>query len=167
MENDTIQTSELKIEEQKTFLFNRLIKRNKHLGKWARRNQISCYRVYDKDIPEIPLAIDFYKDYVSLSIYERPYEKSEEAEDLWLTEMVKAISKALNVPTENIFTKKRKKQKGTSQYEKNETEKNFFIEITENNHIFKINPSQYLDTGLFLDHRPLRKQVEKIGRAHV
>ena len=156
MENENTK----KIEEQKTFLFNRLIKRNKHLGKWARRNNISCYRVYDKDIPEIPLAIDFYKNYISLSLYERPYEKSEDEEELWISEMVKTISSALNVPQENIFTKTRKKQKGTSQYEKNETEKNFFIKITENNHTFKINPSQYLDTGLFLDHRPLRKIVE-------
>ncbi|MDR1048008.1 MAG: rRNA (guanine-N2)-methyltransferase, partial [Treponema sp.] len=79
-----------KISIQAEMLANRLAKRQKHLKKWARRTGTDAYRLYDRDIPEIPLCIDLYACLVSLSLYERPYEKDEAEEDLWLEAMCEA-----------------------------------------------------------------------------
>lgn len=160
-----------KNEYQALLLFNRLQKRYKHLKKWANRNQITCYRLYDKDIPEIPLAIDLYElitedgksteRYLRMYLYQRPYEKTEESEHLWLSTMIKGVEKAIDIKHDNIITKTRKKQRGTTQYEK--TQQKNVIEgiVREQGHIFNVNLSEYLDTGLFFDHRPLRKIVQQ------
>ena len=148
-------------------LENRLIKRKAHLKKWARRNGIFCYRLYDRDIPEIPLCIDFYEDtqsvrYLVLYLYERPYEKPAEEEKLWLDEAVRICCDVLQIPHNNVFTKIRRRQKNrqnqAAQYEK-QNEKDFFITVSENGLRFSVNLSAYLDTGLFFDHRILREKV--------
>ena len=148
-------------------LENRLIKRKAHLKKWARRNGIFCYRLYDRDIPEIPLCIDFYEDtqsvrYLVLYLYERPYEKPAEEEKLWLDEAVRTCCDVLQIPQDNVFTKIRRRQKNrqnqAAQYEK-QNEKDFFITVSENGLRFSVNLSAYLDTGLFFDHRILREKV--------
>ncbi len=148
-------------------LENRLIKRKAHLKKWARRNGIFCYRLYDRDIPEIPLCIDFYEDtqsvrYLVLYLYERPYEKPAEEEKLWLDEAVRTCCDVLQIPQDNVFMKIRRRQKNrqnqAAQYEK-QNEKNFFITVSENGLRFSVNLSAYLDTGLFFDHRILREKV--------
>lgn len=175
---------------------NRLSKKYRQLKKWARKNRISCYRLYDKDIPEVPLAADLYEflpDEVStktecalflretenavsqnnknvitesksrlflhLCLYERPYEKDETEEELWLNEMAKAAAKTLQIPESHVIQKLRKKQKGNSQYEKIETSTKIEGITQECGQLFKLNLSEYLDTGLFLDHRPLRNTV--------
>lgn len=152
-------------EYQAELLLNRLIKRYKHLRKWAKRENTFCYRLYDKDIPEIPLCIDFLQSieneiFLHISLYERPYEKDESEEDLWLNEMKQASCKALNISESNVFIKTRKKQHFESQYEKVST-KSKIITTLEQNHKFILNLSDYLDYGLFLDHRPLRSIIEK------
>ena len=188
MENKTSYQSQL--------LFNRLTKKYSLLKKWARKNRINCFRLYDKDIPEIPLAIDYYeflpdgitdkfecakwnlenqqlisqnnqsaildsknRTYLHVYLYERPYEKDLAEEELWLKEMAVSCSKALQIPENHVITKLRKKQKGLNQYEKIDTK--FAIQgfTQEAGQLFKINLSEYLDTGLFLDHRPLRSVV--------
>lgn len=152
---------------QMRLLENRLIKRKAHLKKWARRNGIFCYRLYDRDIPEIPLCIDFYEDtqsvrYLVLYLYERPYEKPAEEEKLWLDEAVRTCCDVLQIPQDNVFMKIRRRQKNrqnqAAQYEK-QNEKNFFITVSENGLRFSVNLSAYLDTGLFFDHRILREKV--------
>ncbi|OJF75974.1 MAG: hypothetical protein BKP49_09125 [Treponema sp. CETP13] len=157
-----------KTEEQSLMLGNRLIKRFKHLRKWAKRTNISCYRLYDKDIPEIPLAIDFYEDeteekYLVIALYERPYERNQTEEEFWFSTMKKTASDVLHIPYNNIYGKIRRHQKGDNQYEKTGTinssdssNKSQQLIIREQGQRFKINLSDYLDTGLFFDHRPLR-----------
>ncbi len=147
---------------QAEYFFNRLVKRYKHLKKWANRENIHCFRLYDKDIPEIPLSLDIYNSvkkemYAVLFLYERPYEKDEKEELEWLNSMKDCVSRAIDVKKENIFVKIRKRQKD-GQYEK-ETEKPTYIQVIEHGSIFLINLSSYLDSGLFFDHRPLRKIV--------
>lgn len=163
---------------QKELLSNRLSKRYKHLKKWAKRSGILCYRLYDRDIPEIPLAIDIYEEepadssfgtesgavaeslrYGQIALYERPYEKAEEDETEWLQQMAEATSAVLGIPMERIITKTRKRQRGDSQYEKSQGKTIRFI-TREQGLRFCVNLSDYIDTGLFFDHRPLRLKVQ-------
>ncbi len=144
--------------EQKQFLANRLQKRCKHLKKWAKRLGLACYRVYDRDIPEIPLAIDRYENYVVVFLYERPYDKPEQDELAWLALMKEAIREVLEVDEQNIFVKRRKRQALDEQYERSETQAVRLI-VRESGLKFYVNMSEYLDTGLFLDHRALRSLV--------
>ncbi|MCL2277127.1 MAG: class I SAM-dependent methyltransferase [Treponema sp.] len=147
---------------QARMLNNRLQKRYKHLKKWALRGNIGAFRLYDRDIPEIPLVLDFYQDMISPSesalcgsLYKRPYEKDQNEEELWLLAMKESSAVALGIKPENIFIKLRQKQKDLSQYEKLG---NICYEktIKEGNLLFKVNLSDYLDTGLFPDRRMLR-----------
>lgn len=146
---------------------NRLQKRFKHLSKWAKREGVFAYRLYDKDIPEIPLAVDIYfaetekRAFLLIYLYKRPYEKSQEEEEReWLLEIEEAASSSLLIPKERIFIKLREKQKGKSQYEKAGSSKNL-IRVKEGECFFYINIEDYLDSGLFLDHRPARSMVFK------
>ncbi|MDR1901178.1 MAG: class I SAM-dependent methyltransferase [Treponema sp.] len=143
---------------QAQILSNRLRKRDKHLRKWARRTGIDAYRLYDRDIPEIPLALDRYGDAIAGALYERPYQKDAGEESRWLALIKTAISQTLSVPPDHIFLKERKRQRGKAQYEKQQTE-NFTQDIHEGDLIFKVNLSDYLDTGLFLDRRKLRALI--------
>ncbi len=152
-----------KTAEQSILFSNRIAKRYKHLKKWAKRESVNCFRLYDKDIPEIPLCLDIYIDtdtimHAVLFLYERPYEKDENEELAWLDAMENCIVQVLNIKKDHIFTKRRKRQKD-GQYEKT-TNKETFITVKEYDSIFLINLSSYLDTGLFFDHRPLRGMVK-------
>ncbi len=152
-----------KTNEQSHIFSNRITKRYKHLKKWAKREGINCFRLYDKDIPEIPLCLDVYNSienelYAVLFLYERPYEKDEQEELLWLTAMEDVVASVLGIQKEHIFTKRRKRQKD-GQYEKI-TRNEFFITVEEYESKFLINLSSYVDTGLFFDHRPLRGIVK-------
>lgn len=156
----------LKTEKQALFFANRLQKRSKHLRKWAVRNNIHAYRVYGRDIPEIPLDVDVYEDaatgerFLHVAFYQRAYETGEDAERFWLEKMTDAAAKSLSVPRGNIFTKTRKRQRGeTSQYEKLRGNTVSFY-VREGGSLVKVNVSNYLDTGLFLDHRELRLAIK-------
>ena len=161
-----------KIDYQAEILCNRISKRFKHLKKWAKRCNISSFRIYDKDIPEIPLAIDFYEGYPAnedthftekflvFYLYERPYEKDENEEFSWLQILSCKVAELLEVSANNIFLKIRKKQKGENQYEK-ENKNSVLLRVVEQGNLFLVNLSNYLDTGLFFDHRPLRKIVQE------
>jgi len=147
-----------KTELQAQMLVNRLKKRFKHLKKWAQRTGTDAFRLYDRDIPEIPLVLDFYSDCICGSLYKRPYEKDEADEIKWLSAMKDSITAALGIKSDNIYLKQRQKQKGASQYEKLSGIKIEKI-IKESSLSFKVNLSDYLDTGLFIDRRLLRAMV--------
>ena len=143
---------------QAELLFNRLLKRRKHLKKWARRTGTNAFRVYDRDIPEIPLVLDLYADGLAGALYKRPYEKDEAEEALWLDTMKGAASRALEIPEDHIFLKTRQRQRGKEQY--NRISKNKFErDIEEGGLLFRVNLSDYLDTGLFLDSRKRRALI--------
>ena len=146
---------------------NRLQKRFRHLKKWAQRTGVGAFRLYDRDIPEIPLVLDFYGDCgkpeeaaLCGALYKRPYDKDEAEEDKWLSVMRETASAALGINLERVFLKQRQKQKGLSQYEKI-GEKHFEKTVNERGISFKVNLSDYLDTGLFIDRRLLREMIRK------
>lgn len=138
---------------------NRLLKVFKHRSKLARRMHISCYRLYDKDLPEFPVMIDIYDLRVCLSEYRAKHHLTDEEHAAWIDGTIHVIAKVLEIPVDAIYIKERKrKEDRLSQYQKTATEKDFF-EVSENGLKFLVNLSDYLDTGLFLDHRITRKMV--------
>ncbi len=136
----------------------RLAKRFRHLSKWARRQGIEAFRVYDRDIPEIPLAIDWYAGWLHAAEYDRPHERTEIEHEVWLDRMIEAAAGELGVPPGRSFLKARRRQRGTSQYEK-VAERKAVLTVREGDLAFEVNLSDYLDTGLFLDHRTTRSLV--------
>lgn len=196
---------ENKTEYQAQLFANRLKKKYKELRKWARKNRITCYRIYNKDIPEIPVSLVLYeflpsfvttpievakflteqnekisqndfntekdiksRTFAVLYLYERPYEKQYEQEEIWLNAMQKAAGEVLGIEESHIIKKMRKHQKGANQYEKKDIKSSddntYFSDsdfqfVQEQGQIFKINLSSYLDNGLFFDHRPLRSII--------
>jgi len=136
----------------------RLAKRFRHLSKWARRQEIDAYRIYDRDIPEIPLAIDWYAGRLHLAEYDRPHERTEIEHDVWLDRMVDAAAAELGVLPDLSFLKSRRRQRGGTQYEK-VGDRSAVLEVREGGLAFEVNLSDYVDTGLFLDHRTTRSLV--------
>ena len=138
---------------------NRLAKVYKHRSKQAKRMHISCYRLYDKDLPEFPVSIDIYGEKVCLSEYRAKHHLTEDEHMDWLNGTAAVIADVLQVDDEHIYTKeRRRKTDRLSQYQKVSEEKEFF-EVEENGLKFLVNLSDYLDTGLFLDHRITRKML--------
>ncbi|MCB0556850.1 MAG: class I SAM-dependent methyltransferase [Phaeodactylibacter sp.] len=143
-----------------TTFANRLRKMARHHGKWARRQGITCYRIYDADIPEFPLAIDRYEGYLHVAEYKRRHTLSEEEHRLWRAGCRQVMQEVLELPPENIYFKIREPQRGSQQYEKyGEQQKEAVVQ--ENGLQFIVNLSDYLDTGLFLDHRITRQMVRE------
>jgi len=137
--------------------FNRLLKVYRHRSKWAKREKISCWRLYDKDLPEFPLIIDLYDDKVYVAEYKAKHHLSEEEHEAWLNQSLEVIARVTQVPDERIFLKERKRKANRlDQYRKTGDEQVFF-EVEEDGLRFRINLTDYLDTGLFLDHRITRK----------
>ncbi len=196
---------------------NRLGKNLRTLKKWARKNDVTCYRLYDRDIPEVPLAVELYRllpeeiftkfqierllskeaaaisangaeasayiedalknSWLHIYLYERPYEKDEAKEDEWLDAMAQAASGATGIGRDHVIIKTRKKmqmregQRHKKQYEKRDAsgscrESHGSAEglegtVQEQGQLFHVNLTDYIDTGLFLDHRLLRKEVRE------
>jgi 23S rRNA (guanine2445-N2)-methyltransferase / 23S rRNA (guanine2069-N7)-methyltransferase len=136
----------------------RLAKRFKHLSKWARRQGIEAFRVYDRDIPEIPLVIDWYAGWLHAAEYERPHERTDIEHDVWLDKMIEAAAIELGVPPMQTFLKMRRRQRDGGQYEKVD-QRQAVLAVKEGDLSFEVNLSDYLDTGLFLDHRQTRAMV--------
>ncbi len=140
---------------------NRLEKVWKHIGKQARRQAISCFRVYDHDLPEFPLCIELYGEKLYLAEYKRRHGMTEEEHDEWMEAAISIICETLSIEKENIFLKLRQRKPGRlGQYQKQDSQKNEFT-VEENGLQFIINLSDYLDTGLFLDHRTTRQMVRE------
>jgi 23S rRNA G2069 N7-methylase RlmK/C1962 C5-methylase RlmI len=149
-----------KTREQQEFFANRLKKRFKHLWKYAKRVETTAFRVYHKDIPEVPFAVDWYDGHLHIAEYDRPHERTEEEHQVWLDTMVDTAARTLTVPQERVFFKRRERQRGTSQYEPVDR-RNYTVTVEERGLLFKVNLSDYIDTGLFLDHRDLRFYAAK------
>lgn len=139
---------------------NRLEKVNRNIGKWARKQGITCYRIYDDDMPEFPLAVDVYDSILHVAEYERPHGLDPEAHVAWLQGSVDVLARVLGFDPSMIFLKFRQRQKGLQQYERFARVGAEFV-VRENGLKFIINPSDYLDVGLFLDHRNTRQMVRE------
>ena len=139
---------------------NRLTKVYRHIGKQARRQGISCYRIYDHDLPEFAFCIEKYGDKLYLAEYKRKFEMAEVEHEAWLEACIVLICEVLEMPVDNVYIKERKRKPGRlGQYQRVATEEEFF-EVEEASLKFKVNLSDYLDTGLFLDHRITRGMVQ-------
>ncbi|HJW17080.1 MAG TPA: class I SAM-dependent methyltransferase [Flavisolibacter sp.] len=142
---------------------NRLEKVYRHLSKQAKRQDIGCYRLYDHDLPEFPLLIELYESRVYVSEYKRRHELSEEEHEQWWEQCKAIIAETAEINEEDIFLKLRqRKESRTGQYQKVDTSKVEFI-VREAGLKFIVNLSDYLDTGLFLDHRITRNMVREIS----
>jgi len=142
---------------------NRLKKNLKKLKNWRKRENITCFRAYDNDLPEYAVAVDIYDQHVHVQEYKAPDTVDPEKAKARLNDIIAILPEVLNIPAENIFLKIRQKQKGPAQYKKQNSE-NIFHDVTENNMIFLVNFSDYLDTGLFLDHRLTRDLIGKMAK---
>ncbi len=137
---------------------NRVKKNVKQLEKWAKKEGIDCYRLYDADIPEYNVAIDKYQDWIVIQEYSAPANIPESVTKRRMSDVLLALPNAIGIDPDNIILKTRERQKGVKQYQKLDSEK---LELTavEYGAKFKLNLTDYLDTGLFLDHRLTRKLV--------
>jgi 23S rRNA (guanine2445-N2)-methyltransferase / 23S rRNA (guanine2069-N7)-methyltransferase len=136
---------------------NRLKKLARHLRRWPARD-ITCFRLYERDIPEIPLVVDRYDDALHIAEFERPHDRTAAEHADWLDLMVRTAADALEVPRDAVFLKHRERQRGDSQYERFSDE-HAVRTVEEGGLKFLVNLSDYLDTGLFLDHRITRGMV--------
>lgn len=145
---------------------NRLRKNRKRLRPWLKREGIGCYRLYDADMPEYAVAVDIYADRVHVAEYQAPKGIEPEAAARRMAEIREALPQALGVDAGAIVFKQRSRQRGSAQYEKRDSRGEFFS-VREGAAKLLVNLSDYLDTGLFLDHRPLRLRLagEARGKA--
>ena len=142
---------------------NRLRKNIKKLRKWANKNNISCYRVYDADMPEYAFAVDNYDGRIHVSEYKAPKQVDEFAAFKRGRQFLKAVELVFEVSVDELFVKQRKPQKGREQYEKVSSEGHNFV-VKEGDAEFQVNLTDYLDTGIFLDHRPIRLELAKLAK---
>ena len=141
---------------------NRMIKNNKILSKWAKNEGIEAYRVYDADLPDFNLAIDRYKDQWIIQEYAAPKYMSKDKTMRRLIEAFVVLDHIFDIDPSDIKYKVREIQKGESQYEKLDQSKNKFT-VAEYNAKFLVNTTDYLDSGLFLDHRLTRKKIQELA----
>ncbi|MCC7091137.1 MAG: bifunctional 23S rRNA (guanine(2069)-N(7))-methyltransferase RlmK/23S rRNA (guanine(2445)-N(2))-methyltransferase RlmL [Nitrosomonas sp.] len=150
-------------DQQADMFANRLRKNIKRLAKWIKQHHVHCYRLYDADLPEYAVAVDVYhgdQTWVNVQEYEPPKTIDPAKANQRLAAAMAVLPQVLDVPTKNIYLKIRRKQKNTDQYEKQGDSRHFHI-IEENGCKFWLNFEDYLDTGLFLDHRPLRLLIQQ------
>ena len=140
---------------------NRLQKLYRHVDKQARKRSVTCYRLYDHDLPEFPFCIDRYADKLYVAEYKRRHGMDDDVHAMWLQSCLQQISETLGIPSQQIYTKLRQRKPGRGgQYQRAEQTQGEFFCVQENGHSFWINLTDYLDTGLFLDHRDTRSLVQ-------
>lgn len=142
---------------------NRLKKNCKKLDKWAAQNDITCYRLYDADLPEYNVAVDRYEDWLVVQEYAAPKNIPQSKTVRRLHEVLASLSKVTGVDPAKIQLKVREVKKGKSQYEK-VAKKEQFMPVNEHGLTFMVNLHDYLDTGLFLDHRLIRQRIREISK---
>lgn len=144
-------------------LKNRIEKNFRHLRKRAEREGVECWRVYDADLPEYAAAIDIYRDHLHIQEYQAPASVDENLARTRLRELARVAGEVLGVARANIAIKTRRRGKGGEKYGRLD-ERGELLEVGEGGLKFFVNLHDYLDTGLFLDHRPLRAQVRALAR---
>ena len=157
---ETVVTEEASLSDGAQMFSNRLLKNKKQLSKWVKRENIQCYRLYDADIPEYSVAVDVYGDEVHVQEYVAPKKVDPVKSFARLQDVMNALPVALKIPASKVILKQRLKQQGSKQYEK-QSETHRFKEVVEHGCRLLVNLHDYLDTGLFLDHRPIRLRIQQ------
>ena len=142
---------------------NRLRKNVKKLEKWARQEGIECYRLYDADLPDYNVAVDRYADWVVVQEYAPPKTVDAQKARQRLLDVIAATITVLGIAPNKLVLKTRERQKGKNQYQKM-NEKGEFMEVSEYNARLWVNLTDYLDTGLFLDHRIARRMLGQMSK---
>jgi len=148
--------------EQAEIFRARLSKRARHLRRWPTKMGVTCYRLYEQDVPEVPLVVDRYEDYLHIAEFARPTDRTPAEHADWLDLMRQSAAEVMDVPLDHVYLKKRQRQRGTAQYERLGAEQHL-ITAREGGLQFEVNLSDYLDTGLFLDHRITRGMVRDLA----
>jgi len=141
---------------------NRLFKNLKHLRRWAAREDIHCYRLYDADLPEYAVAVDLYEDWAHVQEYAAPSTVDPVRARRRLRDVMAVVPEALDIPPEHVVLKVRRRQRGADQYQKLSDESRF-LEVREGGLSFLVDLTDYLDTGLFLDHRVTRQIIRQLA----
>ena len=142
---------------------NRLRKNLKKYEKWARQEGIECYRLYDADLPEYNVAIDRYGEWVVVQEYAPPKTVDAHKARQRLFDIIAATISVLGIAPNKLVLKTRERQKGKNQYQKM-AEKGDFLEVQEYNARLWVNLTDYLDTGLVLDHRIARRMLGQMSK---
>ena len=152
-----------KIQEQGLMLKNRVLKNLRRLKHTIKKEQLEAYRVFDRDIPELPLAIDWYLGRFHVSEYKVEPQIPMRHGEAWVREVMEPLCDHLKITQECVYVKSRYQTKGKGQYQKlgNQNER---FQVKEYGASFWVNLKDYLDTGLFLDHRPLRKIIQETSK---
>jgi 23S rRNA (cytosine1962-C5)-methyltransferase len=148
-------------EDKGSLIKNRIRKNYRHVRKWAKRTLTNCFRIYDRDIKEYPFAIDFYDGRFSVQFFSYDKDRDEPKEQVKL-ELDSALLSLFGVSQEQIYWRTRFKREKLEQYEKVDQKQEFFT-VLEHGVKFQVNLHDYLDTGLFLDHRQTRQIVAKLA----
>jgi len=146
--------------EQVIAFKNRVEKNLKQLRKWRKREDIEAYRVYDADLPDFAIAVDQYGEWLHVQEYAPPKTIPEQKAQQRLMNAIDVLAQVFEIPVNQIAVKRRERQKGTKQYEKKDVTGHFF-NVVEYGVKLRVNLFDYLDTGLFLDHRSTRQWVQK------
>ncbi|UOE84472.1 bifunctional 23S rRNA (guanine(2069)-N(7))-methyltransferase RlmK/23S rRNA (guanine(2445)-N(2))-methyltransferase RlmL [Vibrio splendidus] len=141
---------------------NRLKKNIGKIGKWAKKEQLDCYRIYDADLPEYNVAIDVYPGHLVIQEYAAPKDVPEDKAKRRLTDIIRASIQVTGVEANNVVLKVRQKQKGRSQYQKMAQDSSN-LEVNEYGVKLIVNLHDYLDTGLFLDHKITRRRIGEMA----
>ena len=150
------------LSEEAKMLFNRLQKNQKRLKGWLKKSAISCYRLYDADIPEYAAAIDIYERRIYVQEYAAPSTIEAHVAKKRFDTIKRAVKEFAGDRFEKVYYKERRRQKGDSQYQRLNDESSESIVVNEGRARFEVNLSDYLDTGLFLDHRPVRAMLSEL-----
>ena len=165
--SDTNQTDPPDLDEATVMLANRLRKNRRSIGKWARQQNLQCYRLYDADLPEYAFAIDCYDRFVHMQEYQPPAFIDEAKVSLRRAQARAAVQQALDISPDRIVMKTRQRQRGKQQYQAlsayRDKHRQDFV-VREGEARFLVNLHDYLDTGLFLDHRPMRRYIYENAR---
>jgi 23S rRNA (cytosine1962-C5)-methyltransferase len=151
-------------QDKYTMFMNRLHKVHAHRKKMARKQGVTCYRLYDLDLPEFPFAIDLYEDHVCAAEYQRNHKLTMDEYESWLTMSRSCIAEVLQLPVGNVHLKQRQVINERHQQYNRLSHTNNRMVAHENGHRFYVNLDDYLDTGLFLDHRPTRQRVKAASK---
>ncbi|MED5460854.1 MAG: bifunctional 23S rRNA (guanine(2069)-N(7))-methyltransferase RlmK/23S rRNA (guanine(2445)-N(2))-methyltransferase RlmL, partial [Pseudomonadota bacterium] len=155
-------TAKPAVSENAQMFANRLAKNQKRLKKWLKQSGETCYRIYDADMPEYALAVDRYGDRVHVQEYAAPSSVNPAQAQKRLFDALEVLPEALGVDPSKIYVKRRERQTGAAQYQKREASGERF-EVQEGSARLWVNLRDYLDTGLFLDHRPVRRMLGEMA----
>lgn len=148
-------------EDKNSLLGNRIKKNYRHVRKWAKRTQTNAFRIYDREIGRYPLAIDYYAGRYLVHYFSKDRDYPEPPDDLAL-ETEQVLQDIFGTAPQSIFWHSRIRRTKWQQYEKIGASKEFFT-VQEYGVKFQVNLSDYLDTGLFLDHRETRRYVASVA----